>query len=94
MSLEKLRSEIDRVDSDIIRLIAQRQKISGAIAQFKISNSLPIHDEKRTTDVLRGVFDKAVESRIDPVATQKIFEMLIAMSEERQHECSGEGNLP
>jgi chorismate mutase len=94
MTLEKLRSEIDRVDSDIIRLIAQRQKISGAIAQFKISNNLPIHDEKRTDDVLKGVFDKAVESRIDPVATQKIFEMLIAMSEERQHECSGEGNLP
>ena len=31
---------------------------------------------------------------IDPVAVQKIFGQLIAMSEERQRECSGDGNLP
>ncbi len=40
------------------------------------------------------VFNQAVESKIDPVAVQKIFEILIAMSEDRQRECSGEGNLP
>jgi len=55
---------------------------------------MPVHDEHRTTEVLEAVFNQAVEAMIDPVAVQKIFEQLIAMSEERQRECSGDGNLP
>jgi chorismate mutase len=89
MSLDTARAEIE-----IIRLIAQRQKLAGKIAQIKIAHSLPIHDENRASGVLESVFDQAVESRIDPVSVQKIFEILIAMSEERQRECAGDGNLP
>jgi len=94
MSLETVRAEISRVDSEIIRLIAHRQELAGKIAQIKISRGIPIHDQNRAGEVLESVFDQAVESRIDPVSVQKIFEMLIAMSEERQRECSGDGNLP
>ncbi len=94
MSLDTARAEISRVDTEIIRLIAQRQKLAGKIAQIKIAHSLPIHDENRASDVLELVFDQAVESRIDPVSVQKIFEILITMSEERQRECAGDGNLP
>jgi chorismate mutase len=94
MSLEKVRAEISRVDTDIIHLIARRQELAEEIARIKIHNGLPVHDESRTVKVLDAVFDQAVESKIDPVAVQDIFRMLIAMSEERQREFSGEGNLP
>jgi chorismate mutase len=94
MTIETIREEINRVDAHIIRLIAQRQSLAGKIAQVKIHNGMPIHDNQRTTEVLDDVFNQAVESKIDPVAVQKIFEILIAMSEDRQRECSGEGNLP
>jgi chorismate mutase len=94
MSLEKVRAEISRVDADIIRLIAKRQELAGRIAQIKIAKGIPVHDQHRAAEVLESVFDQAVELRIDPVSVQKIFEQLIVMSEERQRECSGEGNLP
>jgi chorismate mutase len=94
MSLDTVRAEISRVDTGIIRLIAERQKLAGKIAQIKVKKSLPIHDQERTEKVLDAVFDQAVESRIDPVAVQNIFKILIAMSEDRQRGCSGEGNLP
>jgi chorismate mutase len=94
MSLETVRAEITKTDKEIIRLIAHRQELAGKIARIKIHTGLPIHDEDRASQVLNTVFDQAVEARIDPVAVQKIFEQLIAMSEERQHECSGDGNLP
>ncbi len=94
MSLETIREEITRVDAHIIRLIAQRQELAGKIAQVKIHGGLPIHDRKRTSQVLEDVFNLAVESKIDPVAVQKIFEILITMSEDRQRGFSGEGNLP
>jgi chorismate mutase len=94
MSLDKVRAEISAVDTRIIRLIAQRQELAGEVARIKIAEGMPIHDQPRTAKVLESVFEQAVEARIDPVAVQKIFEMLIAMSEDRQRECSGEGNLP
>ena len=94
MSLDKVRAEISQVDTRIIRLIAQRQRLAEKIARIKIAQGMPIHDQPRTTQVLETVFEQAVESRIDPVAVQKIFEMLIAMSEDRQREYSGDGNLP
>jgi chorismate mutase len=94
MSLEKIRADITKVDREIIRLIAHRQELAGKIAHIKIHAGIPVHDENRTAEVLESVFEQAVEAMIDPVAVQKIFEQLIAMSEERQRECSGDGNLP
>jgi len=94
MSLEQVRSEISRVDAGIIRLIAERQELADRVACIKTKNGIAIHDEKRIAEVLSSVFDQAVEHKIDPVAVRKIFEILIAMSEERQKECSGDRNLP
>lgn len=94
MRIEDVRKEIDNVDNEIVRQIARRQELAGKIARLKFAQGLPVHDEKRTKAVLDVVFNRSVEAKIDPVAVQKIFETLVAMSEERQRECQGEGNLP
>ena len=94
MSLDHVRNEIAKVDREIISLIAKRQELAKRVAAIKIREGIAIHDGKQSHKVLASVFDRAVESKIDPVAVQKIFEILIAMSEERQRECSGDGNLP
>jgi chorismate mutase len=94
MTLEKVRADISKTDTEIIRLIAHRQHLAEKIIGIKIKQGLAVHDERRTAHVLDTVFDQAVESKIDPVAVQEIFRILIAMSEERQREYSGDGNLP
>jgi chorismate mutase, archaeal type len=94
MPIEGLRAEISRIDDEIIDLIARRQKLAAKIAQVKMNEGLSIHDEKRTRVVLENTFNTAVEKNINPVMVNKIFEVLIEMSEERQRECSGDGNLP
>jgi chorismate mutase len=94
MSLEKVRADISRLDTEIIRLIARRQELAEKIVKIKIHEGIPVHDEQRTAHVLESVFNQAVECKIDPVAVQEIFRILISMSEERQREYSGEGNLP
>jgi len=48
MMIDDARKEIDRVDHEIVRLIARRQELAGKIAKIKISRGLPVHDEKRT----------------------------------------------
>lgn len=93
MSLEQVRAEISMVDAAIIRLIAKRQELADQVAAIKIREGIAIHDGKRTTEVLGSVSTQALDNEIDPVAVKKIFEILIAMSEERQRECSGD-NTP
>jgi len=94
MPIESLRAEISRIDEDIIELIARRQRLAGRIAQVKMNEGLPIHDKERTQTVLDSAFESSVEKNINPIHVQKIFQILIEMNEERQRECSGDGNLP
>ena len=94
MPIEPLRAEISRIDEEIIELIAKRQRLAGRIAQVKMNEGLPIHDKERTQAVLDSAFESSVEKNINPVYVQQVFQILIKMSEERQRECSGDGNLP
>lgn len=94
MSLDAVRNGVREIDERIIDLVAERQRLAAQIARFKQENGLPIRDEEQRRVVLDRVFTYAVESRIDPVAVRRIFEILIEMNEERQRECSGDGNLP
>jgi chorismate mutase len=86
MTLEKVRSDISRIDTEIIRLIAVRQELAELVAAIKASEGLPTHDADRTAVVLQSVSDQAGSFHLDPVPVRKIFETLIAMSEERQRE--------
>jgi len=94
MTLEALREEIASIDRRIIDLIAERQGLAARMAEFKHHDGLPVTDPDQREAVLTRAFDYAVEKNIDPVETRNIFSLLITMSEERQHEYLGEGNLP
>jgi len=94
MTIEEIRTEIDLLDSRIIHLIVERQGIAGRMAHEKYLAGLPIRDEARRGALLDRIFNEAAEQNINPVMVRTIFEILMDMSEERQHECIGEGNLP
>lgn len=93
-SIEELRAEIDRIDTAIVDLIAERQSCAGRMARAKYTEGLSIRDTSRRRQVLERAFDYAVERGVNPKAVQRVMELLVEMSEERQRECQGEGNLP
>jgi chorismate mutase len=93
-TLEELRAEIDRVDAEIIELIGRRQDCAGRMAHLKYVRGLSVRDEERRQAVLDRAFERAVERGVDATAVQQVFELLIGMSEARQRDCLGEGNLP
>jgi chorismate mutase len=94
MTLDSIRKEIGEIDRQIIAIIGKRQHLVVKLAQVKQREGLPIRDETRRHQVLDEVFNLAVEQHIDPIYVQKIFELLMDMSEQRQRGCMGEGNLP
>jgi chorismate mutase len=94
MTLEKVRADISRIDTEIIRLIAERQALAEQVASIKEQTGMPVHDTERTAEVLRTVSTQATGYHMDPVPVRNIFETLIAMSEDRQRKLRGKGKTP
>jgi chorismate mutase len=84
MPLGAVRTDITELDTAIIHLIAKRQELATRVAEIKKREGIPVHDGKRASEVLDAVAQQAKEHGLDPAAVRKIFEILIAMSEDLQ----------
>lgn len=89
MGLQEHRSEIERIDEEIIRLINRRIGISKKIFESKRAEGKPIIDPEREKKVLSKAMDQATELNLDTGAVKSIFETLIAMSISKQQELQG-----
>ncbi len=93
--IEKVRDDIAKLDLQIVELIAKRTDLASRVLQAKRADGLLKIDDKRQNErVLNRAVDLATERNIDAGSVKRIFEILIAMNQDIQHELSGEGNLP
>ncbi|MEA3295176.1 MAG: chorismate mutase [Euryarchaeota archaeon] len=92
--LADVRAKIETIDHEIIRLIAKRTELAKDILEAKKTVNMPINDKDRNQKVMERVANISTESGLDAGEVKNIFKILIKMSIERQHELSGEGNLP
>ena len=93
MALAEHRREIEEIDGKIIELIDQRIDVSKKIFEAKRSERKPISDPERERQVLKRATDMAAERDLDSRAVRDIFEILIRMSIQKQHElqCKNKG---
>ncbi len=94
MPLKEIRAQIERIDGQILDLIDIRTKLARDILDAKKTEGKPINDVERNRAVLERVSNIATEKGLDGEEVKKIFEILIKMNIDRQHEMRGEGNLP
>ncbi len=75
-SLEETRTEIDKLDDQIVELIAARNAYVKQLAHFK--NSVDeIKSEDRITDVISRVRAKAIELDLSPNLINELFIRMI-----------------
>ncbi len=79
-----LRRSLDEVDSGIVRLIAQRGSLIGAIAEQKEHGPSAIQDPDRERRVLDGVEAVATELGVSASLVRRIFRELISDSVAQQ----------
>jgi len=94
MELSDARKKIEELDTSIIKLIAERTDLAGTVLGLKKAEGKGIDDKEQNHVVLNRAIDLATELNLDTGSIKQIFEILIRMNIERQHELSGEGNLP
>lgn len=61
LDLNNLRSKIDSVDDEIVRLFQERMHISSEIAAYKKANQLPVRDVQRERDKIGDLICKSEE---------------------------------
>ncbi|MBE6982690.1 MAG: bifunctional chorismate mutase/prephenate dehydratase [Ruminococcaceae bacterium] len=59
MDIQELRTQIDTIDDQLVKLFAQRMEVAEKIGEYKKENKLPIFDPGRERAKLQDVAEKA-----------------------------------
>ena len=85
--IKPYRDAIDRLNNEIISLIAERQQAALAIGEIKMRYGKPVVDKSREQAILDKIKEKAPAKGLNPEALERIFKEIIRLcveAEERQ----------
>lgn len=83
--LEQYRQEIDRIDSQMVRLFEERMKVSEAVAEYKIQAGRQVLDPERERVKIASVREKA-HGDFNKFGVQELFRQIMAISRKRQYQ--------
>ncbi|MDO8609375.1 MAG: chorismate mutase [bacterium] len=69
----ELRKQVDKIDNDIISLIAKRMDIVKKIGAYKKQNNIPLLDSKRWEEVIKSKINLGNTLGIPQVLIEKIY---------------------
>lgn len=84
MSLEELRKKIDKTDAKLVRLIAERIRISEEIGEEKKRQGRQIGDAERERKVLENVRRIAHDEKISQENIEIIYRQIMVASKKVQ----------
>ena len=82
--LDKYRREIDKINSEIIKLIAARIKVCKKVGEYKKNNGKKVYDKKREREIFKKLDKECGKRRLDKKFVNKIFKMIIKESKKVQ----------
>ncbi len=92
MNLDELRSGIDEVDRELLRLFLRRMELVQQVADYKAANNLPIYQPKREEELLARIGQLAGKELSVP--SQMLFAAMMDISKAVQHHSiADEGEL-
>ena len=74
--LSKIRSELDRLDNSLIKIIKKRTNLVKKVLALKEKKN-QIVDQKRIKLILANIRKKSLKNNIDPKITNKIWKNMI-----------------
>ncbi len=89
LDLEKIRKDIDRVDTELAKLFEERMDIVLKVVEYKRKNNLPIKDEKRE-ELILNKSEERVKNPKYAKGLRKLMRSLIDITCEEEEELLGE----
>ena len=83
MELTDYRGQLDKIDSDLLKLFAERMDIAAEIAAWKKDNHMPVLDLRREKEKLRTLEEQSPEELKEYTAS--LFSLIMELSRSRQN---------
>ena len=97
MYLQQLRTQIDKIDAQIVELYEQRMDISRQVAEYKIETGKKVFDKQREQEKLEKV-KSMTHNDFNSHGIEELFEQIMSMSRKLQYQLLAEngsmGKLP
>jgi len=74
--LDLLRIKLDRLDTNLLKLIKKRSNLVNDVLKVKIHKK-EIIDQKRISFILKKIKKKSIQLKIDPKITNRIWKNMI-----------------
>ena len=87
MELSDYRTQIDRIDAELLRLFAERMQTAAGIAAYKKEHALPVLDTGREREKLAGIVKAAPEDLQEEAVS--LFRLLFSLSRGYQRSLLG-----
>lgn len=87
MNIEELRTKIDGIDSQLVKLLRERLEIAASIAAYKKERDLPVLDRSRERELLSKVAAQAGKEY--EAETRIFFNTLLGLSRSYQSKLMG-----
>ena len=92
-TMAELRTEIDRLDEELVRLFAERAGYIDRAAEIKARADLPARIDERVEEVVRNVRRHAATHGLPPDLVEKLWRRLIDWSIAREENRLGPDSL-
>ena len=76
IKLNLLRKKLDKLDSDLFKIIQERTEIVKKVLSLK-SSKKEIIDKKRISTILKKIKKESIKKNIDPKITHRIWKNMI-----------------
>lgn len=76
-ALDAVRKRITQLDSDLLKLLAERRTLTNEVAETKIRHHIPVRDQKREEELLVRLIKQGQTEGLDPHYVTQIFHVII-----------------
>lgn len=90
--LQQCRQEIDKIDSEILRLFEERMKVCEDVAEYKIHTGKQVLDPVREQQKISALKEKA-HGEFNALGVQELFRQIMAISRKRQYQLLTESGV-
>ena len=90
MDLDELRVELDKIDEELVNLIAKRVELIPSIAEYKKAKGVARVDDERESQLIEAKRKLALELGVNPDLIEDIFKRLIEESHVIEKKIIGE----
>lgn len=79
-AIDRLREQIDRIDTQLVDLLAQRRQVVGEVARVKQEHDLPVSHPAREENLISARRAQAAAASLDPDYVEDLFRTILRHS--------------